>query len=119
VREEHWLRYGVTARRKRNQRRLAEPRTRLRDGSAANASPRRGSVAMLAVRGVQTSGKLVIEALDVSARAYGSSVVIVREDHSIRIARGDRIGIVGPNGAGKTTLLNLLTGAARARQRRR
>ena len=32
-------------------------------------------------------------------------------DFSVKIARGDRIGIVGPNGAGKTTLINMLTGA--------
>ena len=31
-------------------------------------------------------------------------------DFSIRIQRGDRIGLVGPNGAGKTTLLNMLIG---------
>ena len=35
----------------------------------------------------------------------------VVRDFSVKIARGDRIGIVGPNGAGKTTLINLLTGA--------
>jgi ATP-binding cassette subfamily F protein uup len=56
----------------------------------------------------QTSGKLVIEALNVS-KAYDGNVVV--KDLSLRIARGDRIGIVGPNGAGKTTLINLLTGA--------
>ena len=31
-------------------------------------------------------------------------------DLSLRVLRGDRLGIVGPNGAGKTTLLRLLTG---------
>jgi ATP-binding cassette subfamily F protein uup len=35
----------------------------------------------------------------------------VVRDFSVKIARGDRIGIVGPNGAGKTTLINMLTGA--------
>ena len=43
------------------------------------------------------------------SKAYGDRVIV--RDFSIRIQRGDRIGIVGPNGAGKTTLVNLLTGA--------
>jgi len=47
------------------------------------------------------SGKLVAEADNI---AKHSRRTIVR-DFSIRIQRGDRIGLVGPNGAGKTTLL--------------
>ena len=42
------------------------------------------------------------------AKSFGDKQVI--RDFTLRIHRGDRIGIVGPNGAGKTTLLNLLTG---------
>ena len=53
------------------------------------------------------SGKLVAEAKDIS-KAFGGPPVV--RDFSLRIQRGDRLGIVGPNGAGKTTLINLLTG---------
>ncbi len=105
VREEHWLRYGVTARRKRNVRRLGnlfELRQKYRDFRGAQ-----GDVKM-AVSEAETSGKIVIEALK-AGKSYGPRPIV--KDLSIRIARGDRIGIVGPNGAGKTTLVNLLTGA--------
>jgi len=105
VEEEHWMRYGVTARRKRNQRRVAELadlRTNLREARRAT-----GSVAMTLADG-ETSGKIVIEA-EGAGKAYDGRPIV--RDFSIRIARGDRVGLVGPNGAGKTTLLNLLTGA--------
>jgi ABC transport system ATP-binding/permease protein len=104
VREEHWLRYGVTARRKRNVRRLAnlfDLRKQHRDFRGAQ-----GDVKM-AVSEAETSGKIVIEAIK-AGKHYGERSIV--KDLSMRIARGDRIGIVGPNGAGKTTLVNLITG---------
>ncbi|MEH6727012.1 MAG: ATP-binding cassette domain-containing protein [Hyphomicrobiales bacterium] len=104
VREEHWLRYGVTARRKRNIRRL-DGLHALRD-KRRNLRQRTGSVDMQAAEG-ETSGKRVIEAVELT-KAYDGRVVV--SDFSVRINRGDRIGIVGPNGAGKTTLVKLLTG---------
>ncbi|MBL6456899.1 ABC-F family ATP-binding cassette domain-containing protein [Belnapia sp. T6] len=106
VREEHWLRYGVTARRKRNMRRvgeLAALRQRRRDALRAT-----GTVRMAASEG-DGSGTLVVQ-LDGVTKAYGDAPPVVR-DFSTRVLRRDRIGIVGPNGAGKTTLLNMMTGA--------
>ncbi|MSP48946.1 MAG: ATP-binding cassette domain-containing protein [Alphaproteobacteria bacterium] len=104
-REEDWLRYGVTARRKRNQGRLA----RLQDLRRERREHRRGAgqVRLAAAEG-ESSGTLVIEAKAV-AKTFGEAKIVA--DLSIRILRGDRLGIIGPNGAGKTTLLNLLTGA--------
>jgi ATP-binding cassette subfamily F protein uup len=103
--EEHWIRYGVTGRRKRNMRRvgllqaLKEQRRTYR-GAAGNVTITAGAAA--------PSGALVIEAKGIGKSYEGRPIV---SDFSIRIARGDRIGIVGPNGSGKTTLINMLTGA--------
>ena len=65
-----------------------------------------GTVQMAAAEG-GLSGRLVIEATGL-AKSFGGAPVV--KDFSIRIGRGDRVGVVGPNGAGKTTLLNMLTG---------
>ena len=103
--EEDWLRYGVTARRKRNVRRLGDLhglRKELREQRRATGDVR------LAATEAESSGKIVIEAEHVS-KSFGDGPIV--RDFSIRVARGDRLGIVGPNGAGKTTLINLLTGA--------
>jgi ATP-binding cassette subfamily F protein uup len=106
VNEEHWLRYGVSGRRKRNVKRLANLhalRQQRRDYRGAAGS------ANLAAAEADKSGKLVIEAKGAS-KSYGDRKIV--DNFSIRIQRGDRIGIVGPNGAGKTTLVNLLTGGS-------
>lgn len=98
-----WLRYGVTARRKRNQRRLADLGA-LRERRKTERRVQ-GEVKM-ALAEAEQSGKLVIEAKGI-AKSYDRPIVA---DFSMRIARGDRIGVVGANGAGKSTLLGLLTG---------
>ena len=105
VMEEHWMRYGVTGRRKRNMRRvgnlqaLREARRTYR-GAAGSATIVAGSAS--------PSGALVIEAKNIS-KSFGERPIV--SDFSLRVARGDRIGIVGPNGSGKTTLINMLIGA--------
>ncbi|MDK4713449.1 ABC-F family ATP-binding cassette domain-containing protein [Rhizobium sp. CNPSo 4039] len=103
-REEHWLRYGVTARRKRNMRRLGELQD-MRSRYRGHKGPL-GTV-QAAASDAQESGKLVIEA-DKITKAYNERVIVA--PFSIRVHRGDCIGLVGPNGAGKTTLLKMLTG---------
>ncbi|MFC7737705.1 ABC-F family ATP-binding cassette domain-containing protein [Roseomonas sp. GCM10028921] len=104
VREEHWLRYGVTARRKRNMRRVGELQA-LREKHRQRRGPQGG--VKLAASEADGSGSQVISAERIS-KSYGGRAVV--RDFSTRILRGDRVGIVGPNGAGKTTLLNMLTG---------
>jgi ATP-binding cassette subfamily F protein uup len=103
--EADWLRYGVTARRKRNVRRLAALEV-LRQQRRQAQRPT-GQAVMKAAQ-AEKSGALVIEAEDVRKAHDGRPIVA---NFSTRIAREDRIGIVGPNGSGKTTLVNLLTGA--------
>jgi ATP-binding cassette subfamily F protein uup len=104
VNEEHWLRYGVSGRRKRNVKRLANLHA-LRDqrrnykGAAGTAN--------LAATEAEKSGRMVIEAKGIG-KSWGERRIV--ENFSTRLLRGDRLGVVGPNGAGKTTLVNLLTG---------
>jgi ATP-binding cassette subfamily F protein uup len=104
VNEEHWLRYGVSGRRKRNVKRLGnlhalrEQRRTYKGTAGAN----------LVAAEAEKSGRLVIEAKNIG-KSWGDRRIV--DGFSIRVQRGDRVGVVGPNGAGKTTLVNLLTGA--------
>ncbi|MCJ2185967.1 ABC-F family ATP-binding cassette domain-containing protein [Novosphingobium beihaiensis] len=106
--EAHWLERGVTARRKRNQGRLAKL-WEMRAERAAMMSP--AGTAKLAVAGDGSKTKSVIVAEHVTKRfGAGDTQRTVLKDFNLRIQRGDRIGIVGANGAGKSTLLKILTG---------
>ncbi len=104
AREMEWLRKGVTARRKRNQGRL-----RALKALRSEIKERRDTgvqAEMRAAEGVM-SGKRVAEFAGVGKSFDGRPIV---KDLSLRVLRGDRVGIVGPNGAGKTTLLKMLLG---------
>mgnify|MGYP001270278553 CR=1 FL=1 len=102
VREEHWLRYGVTARRKRNVRRLNNLHSLRQQRREQRIEG--GTVKMVATD-ARSSGKLVFEAEGISKSYDGRPIV---KKFSTRVLRGDRVGFVGPNGVGKTTLLKML-----------
>jgi len=102
--ELHWLQRGVTARRKRNQGRLAKLHE-MRAARAAMLGP--AGTARLGLANDEVKTKMVIDADRVTKR-YGERTIV--RDFTLRIQRGDRIGVVGANGTGKTTLLRLLTG---------
>ncbi len=102
--EEVWLRQGIKARRTRN-----EGRVRALMAMRQERAARRDQIGAVRMRAEQAdqSGRLVFEARGVT-KAYGAQPVVA--DVSVRVMRGDRIGLIGPNGAGKTTFLRLLIG---------
>ncbi|MEP3050053.1 MAG: ABC-F family ATP-binding cassette domain-containing protein [Erythrobacter sp.] len=107
--EAHWLERGVTARRKRNQGRL-EKLHQMRAARAAMISDS-GKAQLKLANDEEFKSKSVIvaEQVNKSFDESGKQRTIIK-NFSLRIQRGDRIGVVGANGAGKTTLLKLLTG---------
>jgi ATP-binding cassette subfamily F protein uup len=106
--EEVWIRKGVEARRTRNEGRV----TRLEHLRVERAERRErlGSI-KLQVDSGERSGKLVAEFENVN-KSFGDRTVL--RDVSLRVMRGDRVGILGPNGAGKTTLIRLIVGTLEA-----
>ena len=101
--ETEWLHKGVTARRKRNMgrlRRLQQLRQERREQIKAIGSVN------LEVETAELRSKMVIEAKHI-CKSYNEREII--KDFSIRVIKGNKIGIVGPNGSGKTTLIKILT----------
>lgn len=104
AKEEAWIRQGVKARRTRNEGRVRALK-RLRDERAERRNTQ--GTAKLELSKGESSGKKVIEAIDISFK-YDEKMII--NHFSTRIERGDKIGLIGANGAGKSTLLKILLG---------
>jgi ATP-binding cassette subfamily F protein uup len=104
AKEEVWIRTGIQARRTRN-----EGRVRALEALRVERSTRRERVGTVRLQAqeAERSGRLVVEARDVSFSRGDRAIV---RHLSTTITRGDRVGLIGPNGSGKTTLLRLLLG---------
>ncbi|MBL9029730.1 MAG: ATP-binding cassette domain-containing protein [Caedimonas sp.] len=107
--ETRWSRQGISARRKRNQGRLRRLYALRQQRSEQLKQP--GTVRGLEAQSGESSSRVVIEARHIS-KSFAETPVV--KDFSIRLLRGDRVGIIGPNGIGKTTLLRVLMGEMKA-----
>ncbi len=102
--EEVWIRQGIKARRTRN-----EGRVRSLEGMRAEVAKRLKpqNKARITIEEAEQSGRKVIEAHKI-CHSYGEQPLI--DKLSLKIMRGDRIGLVGNNGVGKSTLLKIMLG---------
>jgi ATP-binding cassette subfamily F protein uup len=103
--EEIWVRKGVKARQTRNEGRV-RALEELREVRAARIKRPRSARVQIN-ESAEVSGRKVIEVRNVS-HGYGGRPLLT--DFSLRVMRGDRIGIIGNNGVGKSTLLKILLG---------
>ncbi len=108
--EEAWIRQGIKARRTRNEGRV---RALLKLRLEKQAQRQRIGSVQMKIHEAERSGKLVLDAKNIHF-AYDETPIV--KGLSIRVLRGDRIGLIGPNGVGKTTLLKLLLGELQPQQ---
>ncbi|MCY3730390.1 MAG: ATP-binding cassette domain-containing protein, partial [Rhodospirillaceae bacterium] len=103
--EEAWIRQGIKARESRNEGRVRALEAMRETRSRRIKRPRQARIHVN--ESEQLSGRKVIEARNIT-HGYGGTALL--KDFSLRVVRGERIGIIGNNGVGKSTLLRILLG---------
>jgi ATP-binding cassette subfamily F protein uup len=110
-REAHWMQRGVTARRKRNERRKAEYFDLKKKARSNPAAIRKMSLELQREQKAfnneekQKNKKKMLYELDNVHKSLGNKELI--KDFTTRILQKDTIAIVGPNGSGKSTMLKI------------
>ena len=110
-REAHWMQHGITARRKRNERRKAEYFDLKQKARSNPAMIRKMSIELQREQKAfnseekQQNKKKMLYELDDVCKTLGDKELI--KDFTTRILQKDTIAIVGPNGSGKSTLLKI------------
>ncbi|MAJ91658.1 MAG: ABC transporter ATP-binding protein [Legionellales bacterium] len=102
--EEIWIRQGIKARRTRNEGRVRALMS-MRNEVSKRLKPQ--SKARIHIEEAEQSGRKVIEAYNI-CHSYTDEPLI--DKLSLKVMRGDRIGLVGNNGVGKSTLLKIILG---------
>ena len=102
--EEAWIRRGIEARRTRN-----EGRVRRLEQMRIEREQRRDRIGKIDLNldAGERSGKVVAELVGVS-KSFGDRCLI--KDLTLRVMRGDKLGLLGPNGVGKSTLIKIILG---------
>lgn len=105
--EKDWLNTGVTARRKRNQKRLVNLH-RLRESLRIHQTKLRDAKTKLQIELTQEAKKaqFIIEAENISFNYESKNIF---HNFSFKVKKGEKIGVIGPNGSGKSTLIKILT----------
>jgi ATP-binding cassette subfamily F protein uup len=105
--EKDWLNAGVTARRKRNQKRLSNLQAlreqfRQQKNKLLVSKQKIDNIDNIEVKKTQ----FIIEANSISLTFEHKKII---DNFSFRVIKGEKIGLIGSNGAGKSTLIKLLT----------
>ena len=104
--EKGWLNAGVTGRRKRNQKRLANLH-RLRESYKSHQSHLQSAKARLQIELAEEmqKTKFIIEAENISYNFPGKKLF---DNFTFKVKKGEKIGVIGPNGIGKSTFIKIL-----------
>jgi ATP-binding cassette subfamily F protein uup len=112
--EAHWMQRGVTARRKRNERRKAEYFELKKKAKSNPAEIKKIQIQLQREQKsfnngeVQNRKKMLFE-IDNLSKSLGEKLLL--KSFTARILQKDTIAIVGANGTGKSTLLKMLLGS--------